>query len=100
MGKHSDYFASNASRNSQNFPEGNWQINFKALQARREAVYKRRNWNALKYPKVGNGLGYAVSIKWNTMQFLKAVFVDENLFMWKIFMRELRKQEVTTYCVT
>lgn len=34
------------------------------------------------------------------MQFLKAVFVDENLFMWKIFMRELRKQEVTTYCVT
>lgn len=67
MGKHSDYFASNASRSSQNFPEGNWQIIFKALQACREVVYKRRNWNALKCPKRGDGLGYAVSIKWNTV---------------------------------
>lgn len=51
MGKHSDYFASNASRSSQNFSEGNWQIIFKSLQACREAVYERRNWNALTYRK-------------------------------------------------
>ena len=46
------------------------------------------------------GLGYAVSTKRNTMEFLRTVFADENLFMWKIFMRKLRKQEVTEYCVT
>lgn len=51
MGKHSDYFASNTSRNSQNFPEGNWQINFKALQARREAVYKGEIGMHLNTPK-------------------------------------------------
>ena len=46
------------------------------------------------------GLGYAVSTKRNTMEFLRTVFADENLFMWKIFMRKLRKQEITEYCVT
>lgn len=46
------------------------------------------------------GLGYAVFTKRNTMEFLRTVFAVENLFMWKIFMRKLRKQEVTEYCVT
>ena len=45
------------------------------------------------------GLVSAVCTKWNTMEFLRTLFADENLFMWKIFMTELRKQEVTEYCV-
>lgn len=38
-------------------------------------------------------------MKWNTVEILKAMFIDEYLLMWKIFMKELKKQEVTTYCV-
>lgn len=90
MGKHSDYAGSSASRSTQNFLEGNWEIIFKALLVYREAVYERKHWNALTCPLMRDWLSYGVFMKWNTMRFLKAMFVDEYLLMWKIFMKELK----------
>lgn len=52
MVKNSDYSGSDVSRSTQNFPEGTRQIIFKDWQACSEAVYRRRNWNALKYSKI------------------------------------------------
>ena len=67
MGKHSGYAGSSASRSTQNFLEGNWEIIFKALRVYREAVDGRKHWNALTCLLIRDWLSYGVSMKWNTM---------------------------------